>query len=169
MFYLKVRVPVYVVIWSWGSLRYIHSNDRMLFMGHQSIIYNLTFFITRQGSKCPFGHFHNAKLKHKITHKRKPQSFGEDNVNIYLLVVHICQRKVNMQCLKLWQPRDKVLQHKASGAYEVHIFESWRKLTTWGKFEDCYTQAVWHWQPEILIDLMAHSATLIMSLGKAST
>lgn len=27
----------------------------------------------------------------------------------------------------------------------------------------------YQWQPEILIGLMAHSATLIMSLGKAST
>lgn len=74
-------------------------------------------------SKHPYGYFHNAKPKHKTTHQQKPQSFGEGNINTFVSVVHICQRKVSIlkDVTILGQ---RVLEHKAwRASRNVYIWE----------------------------------------------
>lgn len=112
------------------------------------------FFIGCQGFKCPREHFHNAKPKHK-TKQTETSVICEDSINIYLSIVHICQRKVSMQCLKMWQPWNKEYYSIRLQGLMKCVFL--RVGGGWPRKRGLRTAKLrqfWHWQPEILIGLI---------------
>lgn len=81
-------------------------------------------------SGLPYGHFHNAKPKHKTTPKQKPNSFGEDIINTFLSEFIVTRGSEYIVLEDVTALGQRVFWYKASGSYEVYTCENLRKLIT---------------------------------------